>query len=349
MKRRNFFKNTLAAGLVASLPFPKSMAENAASAKPKLLKVSPLQPGATIGLIAPASPVSEEKYQKAIANLASLGFKIQEGKHLRSRNGHLAGTDAERAEDLLWAFEDPAVDAVWCIRGGYGCTRLLPLLDFERICRHPKLFIGYSDVTALHVAIGQKTGLVTFHGPVGASDFTEFTLDHFRRVLMNPTPRFEIRLPGPDDVLAGEEFRPEILTAGRASGPLIGGNLSLLAALTGTEWQPKFRGKIVFIEEVGEQPYRLDRMLTQLLEGTDLALAAGIVLGVFLDCQPKREEFSLSLSATLRDRLGALGCPVVYGLPFGHIPNQATLPYGTLGELDTEKRSLALIEYAVEA
>lgn len=350
MNRRSFFKQTGLGMAAIGLPASKILAEMPETkpfGKPHLTKPPRLREGATVGLIAPASPISDEKYQKAVENLTRLGFVIREGKSLRARNGHLAGADAERLADLHWAFSDPEVEAVWCVRGGYGCTRLLPGVDFGLIRRNAKPFIGYSDVTALHLAIGKKTGLVTFHGPVGASDYTDFTLNHFRRVLMLPSPRHEIALPGEGDILLGDEYRPEIITAGRAEGRLTGGNLSLLAALVGTPFCPSFRGKIVFIEEVGEQPYRVDRLLTQLLQGTDLAQAAGLALGVFADCQPKREEFSLTLSATLRDRLGGLGIPVVYGLPFGHISNQATLPYGTWAELDTEKGRLVLVEMGV--
>lgn len=348
MYRRNFIHRAgiglLAA--VADVPMPdalnKTFSENFSRHKP-----ARLQPGATIGLIAPASPVSDEKIDKALANLAALGFQVKEGAALRARLGYLAGTDEARLADLHQAFADPQVDAVWCIRGGYGATRLLPNIDYGLIRNNPKPFIGYSDVTALHLAIGKKTGLVTFHGPVAASDFPEDTLRYFQAVLMYAEAPYTIAAPAADAELPGDEYRPSTIAPGSARGRLTGGNLSLLAALTGTPFEPSFRRKIVFIEEVGEQPYRVDRLLTQLLQATDLSQAAGIVLGVFADCGPKNPEFSLTLQETLYDRLSRLGMPVFYGLPFGHLAHQATFPYGMQAEMDAEKRTLTFLEPGV--
>lgn len=317
--------------------------------KQKILKPRMIRPGAVIGLIAPASPPAPEKFDKAFANLSAFGFKVKAGDHLRDQYGHLAGRDADRLADLHRAFADPEVDVVWCIRGGYGCSRLLPDLDFDLIRRNPKPFIGYSDVTALHVAIGQKTGLVTFHGTVAAGDFPENTLQHFHAVLTEGKSEHTIVAPAATEVLTGPEYRPFVITPGKARGRLTGGNLALLSAMTGTEFEPDFRDKIVFIEDVGEQPYRIDRMLTQLIQATNLKRAAGIVLGVFAECQPKEGTFSLSLEDTLRDLLAPLGLPVMYGIPFGHVPYQAVLPYGIMAEMDTESRSLTLLENAVEA
>ena len=308
-----------------------------------------LTEGARIALIAPASPASDEKIEKALASLAGMGYRVREGASLRARYGYLAGPDEARLNDLHGAFADPEIDAVWCVRGGYGTTRLLPQIDYRLIRKNPKPFIGYSDVTALHLAIGQRAGLVTFHGPVAASDFPENTLRHFRAVLVEPVEGYLLQAPGAGEQLPGEEYRPFVIAPGAASGPLTGGNLSLLAALAGTPFAPSFRGKIAFIEDVGEQPYRIDRLLTQLLHATDLRQAAGIALGVFADCAPKNTEFSFNLPETLRDRLGNLGMPVVYGLPFGHVAHQATFPYGIEAELDAEKRSLTFLESGVEA
>ena len=226
-------------------------------------------------------------------------------------------------------------------------VRLLPLLDYELIRRNPKVLIGYSDITALHLAIHQRTGLVTFHGPVAASDYPENTLAHLKAALFGGKTPYTLAVPAVGEEFPGEEFRPFVITAGRARGALMGGNLALLSALTGTPYAPSFRGKIAFIEDIGEQPYRIDRMLTQLLQATDLAKAAGIALGVFSDCQPKGESPSLSLPDALRDRLGGLGIPVAYGYPFGHVAHQATLPYGIEAEMDTEKGTLTLLEAGV--
>jgi muramoyltetrapeptide carboxypeptidase len=347
MLRRNFFKTTGLAALVASLNPFQLMAENPEIHKPRLIKPRRLREGATIALIAPSSPPSEEKLAKGISNLTQFGFKIVEGKSLRAHHGYLAGTDAERLADLHWAFQNPEIEAVWCIRGGYGAARLLPDIDYDLIRRNPKPLIGYSDITALHLAIHQRTGLVTFHGPVAASDYPEDTLLHFRSQLMQPNAPYPISASREGLELDPTEYQPFVIAAGQATGALTGGNLALLAALAGTPFTPVFRKKIVFIEDVGEQPYRLDRMLTQLLQATDLAQAAGIALGVFNDCQPKPDSPSFSLPDALRDRLGGLGIPVVYGIPFGHVTHQATFPYGIEAKLDADNMSLTILETAV--
>ncbi|MFN0173060.1 MAG: LD-carboxypeptidase [Saprospiraceae bacterium] len=323
------------------------MAENSENNKPRLLKPARLREGAIVALIAPSGPASEEKLAKGIGNLTKFGFNIVEGKSLRAQNGYLAGTDAARLADLHWAFQNPEIEAVWCIRGGYGATRLLPNIDFELIRRHPKPLFGYSDVTALHIAIHQRTGLVTFHGPVAASEYPEETLLHFRSVLMQPVAPYEIAASAETTAIEPPEYQPFVIRPGQARGALTGGNLALLSSLAGTPFAPVFKKKIVFIEDIGEQPYRIDRMLTQLLQATDLAQAAGIVLGVFTDCQPKQDSPSLSLPDALRDRLGGLGIPVMYGLPFGHVNHQATFPYGIEAKLDADRMVLTILEAAV--
>jgi len=348
VRRRDFFQKAGLAAVAAGFSLNTDMALNMFPEKHRVRKPARLRPGATIALIAPASPFSAEKLATARANFSKLGLQVKEGKNLFAQNGYLAGTDEQRLADLHRAFSDPEVEAVWCIRGGYGCTRLLPDVDFDLIRHNPKPFIGYSDVTALHLAIHARTGLVTFHGPVAASEFPENTLAHFRAALTDPAARYAIRIPAETDVLPGDEFRPFVIAGGVARGRLTGGNLSLLAALTGTDFSPSFRGKIAFIEDVGEQPYRIDRMLTQLLQATDLKKAAGIALGVFSGCQPKGDGPSLTLVETLRDRLQPLGMPVIYGIPFGHVDHQATFPIGIEAELDTQAGTLTLLEAGVE-
>ncbi|MFN8301625.1 MAG: LD-carboxypeptidase [Saprospiraceae bacterium] len=347
MKRRAFLIKSGAAALAGLFSFHQSPAQPLLHnmTKSRLIKPAPLRKGAVVGLIAPASPPAPEKFDKAFANLAALGFNVKCGAHLRDRLGHLAGTDDDRLADLHWAFSDPEVEVVWCIRGGYGCSRLLPGIDFDLIRKHPKPFIGYSDVTALHLAISQRTGLVTFHGTVAAGDFPEPTLAHFQATLMQGSATHTIEAPkGPFE---SPEYQPFVITSGRATGRLTGGNLALLSALAGTPFEPEFRDKLVFIEDVGEQPYRVDRMLTQLLQATDLKHAAAIALGVFADCAPKPDTASLTLEETLRDRLGHLGIPVMYGIPFGHVAYQAVFPYGIRAELDTDAQTLTLLENAV--
>lgn len=347
MQRRKFFLNTGLAAVAAGLPWPQAMCKTVDYAPMPRHKPGRLRPGATVGLIAPGSPISEEKYAKTLASIAALGFRIKEGQYARASKGYLAGTDAQRLADLHAAFADPEVEAVWCIRGGYGAMRLLPHIDYDLIQRHPKPFIGYSDITALHLAFYGHTGLVCFHGPVAASDFPDDTVQYLRDVLVEPVSGHFIALPAADAVVTGEEFRPFVITAGRAQGPLIGGNLSLLSAMAGTPYLPSFKDKIVFLEDIGEQPYRIDRMLYQLAQATDLAQAAGVVLGIFNDCNPKGSAPSLSLVETLTEFFARWPMPAAYGFPFGHVAHQATLPYGILAELDTTRGRLTLLETAV--
>lgn len=344
--RRDFLKLT---GLAALAPEFSGFNMHASSfrVRRKLVLPERLRPGSRVSLIAPGSPPSDEKLAQALSNLSSLGFLVKEAAHLRDKNGYLAGTDADRLSDLHQAFSDPDTDAIWCVRGGYGCARLLPGLNFEMIRNNPKVFIGYSDITALHIAIHQQTGLATFHGPVAVSDLPGFTLNHLRAVVMGEDAPHRIQTT--PDFSAPPHYQPFTIAPGRAEGTLTGGNLALLASLSGTPFAPVFKDKIVFIEDVGEKPYRIDRMITQLLQATDLREAAGIALGIFDDCNPDPESPSLTLRETLKLCLGNLGIPVYYGLPFGHIRGQCTLPYGVKAILDADNFSLLLPDFAVSS
>ena len=345
MKRRTFFANTLKTALATSIPFSPENIGNQYFIK-RMQKPERLTSGATIALITPASPPAEIKFQKAYDNLAAMGFRIKPGKNMRAQYGYLAGSDEQRVDDIHTAFTDPEVDAVWCVRGGYGCTRLLPLLDYDLIRKHNKPLIGYSDITALHVALQQRAGIVSFHGQVGGGDMTPFTLGHIQGTLFSPSSPYLI-LPLEEELRQAPEYQPFMITAGKASGKLTGGNLAVLTALAGTPFVPEFKKKIAFIEDIGEAPYRIDRMLTQLLQATDLREAAGIVLGIFTDCEQKGYTPSLRLADTLRDRLAGLGIPVYYGAPFGHISDQCVLPYGIDAAMDASAMTLTLLETAV--
>jgi muramoyltetrapeptide carboxypeptidase len=316
--------------------------------KMKTIKPKRLKAGDTLGVIAPASAIPEHVIEKALENLTNLGFNLKLGKNVRASNGYLAGTDEQRVEDLHWAFSDPEVDAVWCIRGGYGATRILPMIDFKIIKKNPKIFIGYSDITALHVAIFQKTGLITFHGPVGTSDYTEFTKPNVWDLLTKGAPQYFLKHSTENLKNESNLFKPEVITAGKCQGQLIGGNLSLLSAMDGTPYALKnLKGKILFMEDIDERPYRVDRMLTQMLQAHDFKQLAGIALGVFDGCNPKVDENSLTLMECFKDRLGNLGIPVMYGLSFGHIKNQYTLPVGIEAIFDTADGTITLLEAAV--
>lgn len=346
MERRDILKGA------ATLPFLSLNAsenmENPSFRHKKIIKPKRLKLGDTLGVIAPSSGLPPHVYEKAIKNLKDLGFKLKIGKHCQKINGYLAGTDAERLEDLHWAFSDPEVDAVWCLRGGYGATRLLPHIDFKLIKKHPKILIGYSDITALHLAIFQETGLITFHGPVGTSDYNDYTKGHVLNTLMNPTPQYKVELSAENQKKESNLFKTAVIAPGKCHGQLIGGNLTLLSAMAGTPFGMKdLKGKILFMEDIDERPYRIDRMLVQLLQSHNLKDCAGIALGVFEGCNPKTDENSLSLMDCFKDLLGGLGIPVFYGLSFGHISNQFTLPVGIEAEMDTEGGTLTLLEAGV--
>jgi muramoyltetrapeptide carboxypeptidase len=310
----------------------------------EILSPAPVMPGATVGIISPSSPPPDvSKFDTGIAALEHLGYRVKLGKHARKRNGFLAGTDRERAADLMGMFADSKVDAILCARGGYGTPRLLPLLDYRLIRRNAKAFVGYSDITALHCAFLAAAGLQTFHGPHLVGDFARTPLDAFT------VQSFQHALAGgAGDIAAGYRQKSQAAwSRGTARGRLIGGNLSLLCSLVGTPWLPDFSRRILFIEDIGEPPYRFDRMLTQLLNAGLLQRVAGIAIGLNADCEdPKAadsKEYRQTVDEVLRERLKPLGVPVVSGLPFGHVPTNATLRTGAIATLDTRSASLSLV------
>ncbi|HET8532059.1 MAG TPA: LD-carboxypeptidase, partial [Methylomirabilota bacterium] len=267
------------------------------------------------------------------------------------REGYLAGSDAARADDLNAMFADDGVDAIWCVRGGYGASRILPALDYALIQRKPKALIGYSDITALHMAIHRHAGLVTFHGPVAFRAFTPYSLGELKRVLW--APQAPVRLGGPPPFPRAEgwldgENRVTTLVPGRARGRLLGGNLCLMSHLCGTPYFPDLRGAILFLEDVEEAYYRIDRMLTQLWLSGALAGIAGVAFGKFTNCDPS--AFFLQnrpLEDILAERCRALGVPAISGIMVGHIEDQTTLPVGCLAELDADAGTLTLLEPGV--
>ncbi|HTL56656.1 MAG TPA: LD-carboxypeptidase [Candidatus Limnocylindrales bacterium] len=315
------------------------------------LKPDRLSYGDTIGVVAPASaPVDAKNIERGLAVLEALGFKPKPASNLRKRWGFLAGSDRDRADDLMRMFADRKVKAILCLRGGYGTARLLSMLDYSLIRSRPKIFIGYSDVTSLHCAFLEKAQMLSFHGPMLNSDFIKrqipaFTLQSFLRTLMQPNPAGSIQ--------QGYNRRTvEVLHRGVASGPLIGGNLSILCASLGTPYQPSFRGKILFFEDLQEVPYRFDRMLTQLLNAGLLQQLVGIAIGINKNCaDPKAKrakEYRQSLRDVLNERLLSLKIPIVSGLPFGHVPANATFPIGAMATLDAEGGDLIITESAVK-
>ena len=311
-----------------------------------------LLPGSIVGLVAPSSaPNDPEDIRFAIDTLVSLGLRVRPGAHLFARDGYLAGGDAARAEDLNAMFADDAIEAVWCVRGGYGASRLLPMLDYARLRQRPKAVVGYSDITALHMAINTQAGVVSFHGPVAWRALTPYTLGEMKRVLFEAAA--PVRLAGPPPFEAREglvdrDNRVTTLVPGRARGRLVGGNLCLMAHLTGTPYAPDLRGAILFLEDVDEPYYRIDRFLTQLWLAGSLAGVAGIAFGKFTRCTPSPSNVqNRVLEDILAERGRALGVPTLAGLMIGHVDDQATLPIGCLAELDADAGTLTLLEPGV--
>lgn len=306
--------------------------------------------GDTVGIIAPASPPpNPDAIDRCVTALEKLGFKPKPGANIRKRNGFLAGSDRERAADLMRMFTDKKVKAIFTLRGGYGSARILSLLDYAIIRAHPKIFVGYSDITSLHCALLKRANLVSFHGPTLNFHFSEnspcaFTIQSLLRALMNPEPAGSI-------CQGNAEKAVHVIRGGNASGQLIGGNLSVLCTTIGTPFQPSFRGKILFLEDIGEAPYRLDRMLTHLLNAGLLQQVAGVSVGINKDCVDARAknagEFRQAVDDVLRERLSPLQIPVVTGLPFGHIRENATLPFGAKARLDATKGDLQILAAAV--
>jgi muramoyltetrapeptide carboxypeptidase len=345
MERRSFV-------LAAASAVGAAKAGAATAGEPAYLKPRPLKPGDTVALITPATYVSSpDALQLAQRTLEYFGLKCKRGRNVGKRSGYLGGSVEERVADLHEAFLDPDVNAVMCTRGGYGSGMLLDRIDFGLIRQHPKIFIGYSDITSLHLGIHQKSKLITFHGPMALASFTDYTLDHFKRALFDARPLGE--LSNPPEARA---FRPKhptrTLHGGRATGQLIGGNLTLVAASMGTPWEIETDGKVLFLEDVGEEPYSMDRMLTQLRLGGKFRNIRALILGECLDCRPREFqpgfESSFSLGEVYDNILGDLKAPCFSGLTIGHTDDQLTLPLGVRATVDADACTLTIEEEALD-
>jgi muramoyltetrapeptide carboxypeptidase len=304
-----------------------------------------LRPGDNIGIISPSSPPDPEKLQQGINYLNEQGYGTVIGRHVLDRRTYLAGQDADRAADLNEMFIRKDIQAVFCAQGGYGAVRTLRHLDWAGIRANPKIFLGYSDITAFHVAFQKEVGLVTFHGPllaheVGAT-LTAYTEERLWQAVSSTEPLGVITNP-PDGPSV------QIVRGGSATGELVGGNLSLIASLAGTPYELDTRGKILVLEDVDEAPYRVDRMLMTLLWSGALQGAAGIVFGESINCQPSDPNSpSLNLAEVLDDLIRPLGLPAIYGLCCGHGRHKATLPLGVSATLEADRGRLIIDEAGV--
>ncbi len=312
------------------------------AAKP--IKPAPLEPGDTIMFIAPAGELNKERITLAIQRLEAMGFVIKQQDNLFRQYGYLAGRDEQRAKELMAAFKDPEVDAIFPGTGGYGTTRILNMLDYRAIRRNPKILIGFSDITGLHLAINRKAGLVTFHTPspqygLGSEgNLSDFSAKYFWRALLKSSYYDENgkRLkPGwtyevPDDIP-----QPIVIAPGKARGRLVGGNFSLVAATMGTPYEVQTKGNILFVEDVREAPYRVDRFLSTLKLAGKLDELNGVILGKFTRTEKEGEDPSeFSVQDVFEQYFTDRGIPVIYDFPVGHFKQNATLPIGALFELE---------------
>ncbi|MEI6857971.1 LD-carboxypeptidase [Psychrilyobacter sp.] len=303
-----------------------------------MLKGKKLKKGDTIGIVAPANSGSKDKVLSSKKKLENLGYRVKFGKHIFDTWHSFAGTDKNRVSDINNFFKDPEIDAIMCLRGGYGSLRIVEDLDIEMIKKNPKIFIGYSDITTLHSALNQKAGLVTFHGPMATSNFFDIekiTVDSFRESVENTQPR---------EIINTVKLRS--ITGGKACGIVVGGNLTTIMGDMGTPNELDFEGKILFIEEIREPTYKIDRALTQLLNSGKLDQLNGIILGDFNNCLPA-SEYDMPLMDLVEDRLKGLGIPIIYNFKSGHCKPMVTLPLGIEIEIDCDRLTIRSLEGAV--
>lgn len=314
-----------------------------------MVKPPRLREGDLVGLVAPGGVASDALLQRCVANLEGFGLRVKPGRNLRAAHGGYAGTVEQRLADLHAMFADREVRAIWSARGGSGTSGLLPRLDYALLRANAKIFVGYSDMTALHLALLARAGIVSFHGPVSSSRFSDFSATFLRAVLMEARPRLELLPSAENDAQAADPGQPAFgaMREGVAEGPLVGGNLSMVSALAGTPYMPSPAGAVLFLEDVGEAPYRIDRMLVQLAQAGITTRASGIAFGFFRDCVPPDDEPSLTLAQVLEEHVAALRVPAAYGLAIGHIPRQVTVPVGIRARFDAAARTLTLLEPAV--
>jgi muramoyltetrapeptide carboxypeptidase len=348
MKRRNFIKAVSAAAIATTGVNSKNISFSNPEKIQNKIKPSKLKAGDTLALVTPGSYITEQERKDSIDNLNSLGFKVIHSERLMQKNGYFSATDVERAKDINEMVRREDVQGIVCARGGYGCARILSHLDYKLISQKPKPLIGFSDITALHFALYSKSGLITYHGPVAISTFSKFSIEYFEKVLMGNDD--EVELINSTTENNYNLYGITAITEGITVGELVGGNLSIVASMIGTPYDIDMTGKIIFLEEFLEEPYRVDRLLTQMIQAGKFENASGVALGVFKMCEPNPDnpafDNSFSLMDVLKDRLGNLGIPVIYGLSFGHVVDKLTLPFGLEAELNTYTQTIKLLEPA---
>jgi muramoyltetrapeptide carboxypeptidase len=310
-----------------------------------IIKPKKLEKGSTIAFIAPSGPPPPERLKRGKRFFEQAGYRVRVYPQTRHKFGYLAGNDQERADALADAFSDDQVDAVMCVRGGYGALRLLPCIDFNVIANNPKIFIGYSDITILLLSIFKRGGFVTFHGPMAASDFGKgirsYTKDRFFETVTGDMKVIKIDIP--------RGYRVARISGGSAKGRMVGGNLCLMSKLIGTGFLPAFKNRIVYFEDTEEEPYRIDGYLSQLFQTTDLGQAAGYIIGEFTRCEIRDYRMKgWNVRDVIDDYFGDIGKPVIYGFPCGHGKEKITIPIGVRAELNADSRTLIFKEAGVK-
>ena len=303
----------------------------------KLIKPHALKPGDTVAVVASAAAIERAHLERGVNVLASMGFRVKVSERVLARAGILAGDDRDRASELQGYFADPEVKAIFSARGGYGCGRLLPILDFKAMAATPKIFVGFSDATFLLNALVDFSGMVSFHGPMVAMDFAKGlsprSFEHLQGLLNGKIDSFELE--------ARETLHP-----GSAQGEVIGGCLSVVVAMIGTPYEPRFDGRILFLEDTGEKAYRIDRMLVQLRQSGALGRVAGIVFGAIRAIDGNEPETQL-IARFAAEQTAGLGCPVLYGIEAGHGTENFTIPFGVVARIDSAARRIIFTEPAV--
>lgn len=341
MNKRTFLKSfslATASSAFMGFDFKKNPASTALFPKA-------IQKGDTIGIISPSAATADRmEFTYAKEAMEALGLSVKVGENFKNRFGHLAGTDEERAGDLNEMFEDPEVKAIICLRGGSGAARILPLLNYELIRENPKPLMGYSDITALHCAIQSQTGLTTFHGPNGSGSWNSFHVRQFQEMFFEKKlMTFQNEVTKGDDLVA-KGNRIQTLRSGVAEGRILGGNLTVLSALSGTPYYPDFQNSILFIEDIGEDPYRIDRMMSTLQLNGTLSKIKGFIFGQCSDCKPGGGYGSLTVDQILDQYILPLEIPAYTGAMIGHISRQFIVPVGAKVSMNADAGTFTLLE-----
>ena len=304
-----------------------------------MIRPKPLKKGDKIALIGASSPTPQDRIEPSIKAMEELGFEVVLGESARGYHGFLSGSDELRANDINTMFEDKSIKGIFAIRGGYGAARLLDMLDYDMIKKNPKVFAGYSDVTALHNVFNERCKLITFHTPMASTEFykgvDEYTMNYFKKNIFSDEPLGIVKNPIDQEI--------KTLVSGKAEGILVGGNLSLIASMMGTPYEINTKGKILFLEDVDESPYRIDRMLLQLKQCGKFKDAEGIILGAWTNCEPKEDENSLSLMEIFEELIIPENKPTIYNLACGHCMPTMSIPMGAKIKINTENNEIFLL------